>query len=305
MYSCVPAKLRRQRLVEGVGQDLRGPVRVGVRLDDLVERPLHVEHHRVRAAAVAASTPSTWRGVLSSSVRPIDWASRRAGSMVSTTTCRPRSAARSAERGRGRGLAHAAGAAADDDPGRAGRRCSRVHVERCAGMLTPLPGRAELCGQLVQAGQVDPVGQHRQLVASAGRALEQPSRSRFSSATRCACSAASATRPSASPRSSPRSRPPSGRAASSSRRARPRRPRPGRPRASTAGRTMLTMMPPSRQPGRACSSATPSRVSCTGISSSSVTKCTAVCGDADHRSSPCRACVCDRARPWPARRPRC
>ncbi len=40
------------------------------------------------------STPLTWRGVLSSAVSPIDWASRRAGSMVSTTTVRPCSAAR-------------------------------------------------------------------------------------------------------------------------------------------------------------------------------------------------------------------
>src|ERR1700757_3207843 len=40
------------------------------------------------------STPSTRRGVLSSEVRPIDWASRRAGSTVSTQAWRPRSAAR-------------------------------------------------------------------------------------------------------------------------------------------------------------------------------------------------------------------
>ena len=39
----------------------------------------------------------TGRGVLSSSPRPSDWASRRAGSMVSTTTLRPASAARTAE----------------------------------------------------------------------------------------------------------------------------------------------------------------------------------------------------------------
>jgi hypothetical protein len=39
--------------------------------------------------------PATGRGMLSSDVSPIDWASRRAGSTVRTTTCRPRSAARS------------------------------------------------------------------------------------------------------------------------------------------------------------------------------------------------------------------
>src|SRR4051794_129282 len=43
-----------------------------------------------------ASTSATARGVLSSSVSPIDCASRRAGSMVRTHTFRPRSAARSA-----------------------------------------------------------------------------------------------------------------------------------------------------------------------------------------------------------------
>src|SRR6478735_727901 len=41
-------------------------------------------------------TPGTGRGVLSSASIPMDWASRRAGSMVSTTTLRPRSAARRA-----------------------------------------------------------------------------------------------------------------------------------------------------------------------------------------------------------------
>src|SRR5262245_32515635 len=40
-------------------------------------------------------TPVTGRGVLSSDVSPMDWASRLAGSTVRTTTCRPRSAARS------------------------------------------------------------------------------------------------------------------------------------------------------------------------------------------------------------------
>ena len=42
------------------------------------------------------SMPATGRGVLSSCAMPIDCASRRAGSIVSTTTRRPRSAARSA-----------------------------------------------------------------------------------------------------------------------------------------------------------------------------------------------------------------
>src|SRR6476646_4707405 len=44
----------------------------------------------------AGSTPGTGRGMLSSFSMPIDCARRRAGSMVSTTTLRPRSAARRA-----------------------------------------------------------------------------------------------------------------------------------------------------------------------------------------------------------------
>ena len=47
-------------------------------------------------STVVELTPGTGRGTLSSASIPIDWASRRAGSMVSTTTLRPRSAARSA-----------------------------------------------------------------------------------------------------------------------------------------------------------------------------------------------------------------
>ncbi len=65
-------------------------------LDDLVERALHVEHHRVEAAAVGLVDSRDPRGVLSRSVSPIDCASRRAGSIVSTTALRPCSAARSA-----------------------------------------------------------------------------------------------------------------------------------------------------------------------------------------------------------------
>ena len=50
MYSCVPGEGRRQRLVEGVREDLLGPLGRGVRGDDVVERPLHVQHHRVQFA---------------------------------------------------------------------------------------------------------------------------------------------------------------------------------------------------------------------------------------------------------------
>jgi hypothetical protein len=46
----------------------------------------------------------------------------------------------------------------------------------------------------------------------------------------------------------------------------------------TGARTAFTTTPPTGSP-IACSSATPSIVSCTGISSSSVHRCTAVCGE--------------------------
>src|SRR5437764_12691272 len=47
-------------------------------------------------ATSISSVGLTLRGLLVSSRRPIDWASRRAGSIVSTTTERPRAAARNA-----------------------------------------------------------------------------------------------------------------------------------------------------------------------------------------------------------------
>ena len=59
-----------------------------------------------------------------------------------------------------------------------------------------------------------------------------------------------------------------------------------------AGRAMLMKMPPGRMasPVSSRSSAMPSRVSWTGISSSVVTKCTAVCGDRITRAT-VSACV--------------
>ncbi|CAM5727266.1 hypothetical protein SGLAM104S_02361 [Streptomyces glaucescens] len=48
----------------------------------------------IACSSPSPSTPFTRRGVLSRESMPMDWASRRAGSMVSTTTFRPRSAAR-------------------------------------------------------------------------------------------------------------------------------------------------------------------------------------------------------------------
>ena len=54
---------------------------------------------------------------------------------------------------------------------------------------------------------------------------------------------------------------------------------------SHCGRTRLTITAPGRR-SAACSSATVSRVSVTGRSSSSVTRCTAVCGECTSRTTP-------------------
>ena len=122
-------------------------------------------------------------GVLASSVRPSAWASRRAGSMVSTTVRRPcTSAARSAERGRGGGLADPAGAAAHDDPdGGIGQhrvdvqRGHALRVSRALDAADPPPseriapvsaavdaGSAQSASRS-SAGPVDAAGQERQL----------------------------------------------------------------------------------------------------------------------------------------------
>jgi hypothetical protein len=112
-----PGEARGQRLVERVGQDLRGPVRVGVRLDDFIERPLHVQHHRVQAAAAggvdAVHRP---RGVVQGGQahrlgQPPGWVDGQHAGLPAAF------GGAQADRGRGRGLADAARSAADDDPG--------------------------------------------------------------------------------------------------------------------------------------------------------------------------------------------
>ena len=86
---------RRQRLVEGVGEDLLGPLRRGVRDDDVVERPLHVQHHRVQLAVgpgdvdpAAARCPARPGPGTAPAGGPGRWSGRR--------PCRPASAAASA-----------------------------------------------------------------------------------------------------------------------------------------------------------------------------------------------------------------
>src|SRR5205823_879209 len=170
--------------------------------------PLHVEHHRVQAATVDRVHPvDLTRGVVQ---RGQAHGLGQPPGRVDGEDARlpaPFGGAQ-ADGGRGRGLAHATGTAADDDPG------PPVIRSAASPWLSLIPAAF---------------------------------RPRASSATSSEPLAAAAR--SASP--------------------------------SMAGRAMLMKMPPGliAPPVRSCRSARPSRVSCTGISSSVVTKCTAVCGD--------------------------
>ena len=143
----------------------------------------------------------------------------------------------------------------------------------------------------VQARQVHALGEQRQFVQRAGPARASTARCSCSSATRSACSLGlrRAAGPPAARRAPPRRAPPSPAADSAlatAVRGTLARRVPARPRPAAAGRTMLTMTAPTGSPA-ARSSAMPSAVSWTGISSSSVTRCTAVSGDFSTRITAC------------------
>ena len=224
-------------------------------------------------------------GSLSSSARPSAWASRRAGSIVSTATAAP---------GRPRARASAALVVVlptppepqqHEDPDRAVVE-QRVDVEERARLMPrtphhpgpPAPRRAR------KGAEVHAVDQVRQLQQWAPSPPRRRAIAAASTSTRTACSTVSATSPSII--SGARPRPP--RPARSGSAPRP----PGRPRpaprsgpAATAGRTRLTITAPGRR-SAAASSAIVSRVSVTGRSSSSVTRCTAVRGECSRRTTP-------------------
>ena len=121
----------RQRDVEGVLEDLLGLLRGGLALHDLVEGPLHVQHHRVEAAAVvggAADADDRPRGV----VERLDAhrLGQPAGRVDGEDHDLPAALGGPERQRRGRGgLADAARAAADDDAG-GGVVEQRVDVER-------------------------------------------------------------------------------------------------------------------------------------------------------------------------------
>ena len=106
---------RRQRDVEGVGEDLLGPGGLGMAEDDLIERPLHVQHHCVEAAVTVDAADSP-RGVvqLAQAHRLSQPPGRVDGEHAhpAATLGRPQRDCS----GGGR-LAHATGAAAHDDGG--------------------------------------------------------------------------------------------------------------------------------------------------------------------------------------------
>ena len=109
-------------LVDAVGEDLVARALVGRQaLDELVERPLGVEHHRPQLAAHLDAVAGQARGV--DEVRLVAElvdararsASRRAGSIVTTATRAALGREAHGEGGRRRRLADAARARADDD----------------------------------------------------------------------------------------------------------------------------------------------------------------------------------------------
>src|SRR4051794_27631989 len=126
-----------------------------------------------------SSSPATARGELSSSVKPIDWASRRAGSIVSTQTLRPCSAARSAKAAAVVVLPTPPAPQHTTMDAEPSSTSTSTVVTRPPPRPPPRdgPGYAgsrhslfgELAGEFVQAGEVDRLGEKRKLV---GRPLE-------------------------------------------------------------------------------------------------------------------------------------
>ncbi len=128
-----------------------------------------------RLPAAAGSTPVTGRGVLSSASMPIDWARRRAGSMVRTTTLRPRSAARRARAAdvvvlptppepQHTMMPDAAVVEEGVDVERAGGRAARVRPGRCAWLA--MSGQS-LLAQVARRARRARRGRRRAAVAAA------------------------------------------------------------------------------------------------------------------------------------------
>ena len=227
-----------------------------------------------------ARTPSTGRGVLSSSVSPSDCASRRAGSMVSTTVRRPRSAARSARAAATVVLptppepqqttTRSAGSSSSASTSRRGPAPRGARVPRG---LTRAPRRARArrrrpgrSGRPAAGAARPPAGRAPDLLAQ--RRLAPHAQGVLAGLQQQAGGAGGRVAPADAERHQVRGQ----------RRRCPSRRRRTRARCSSSssgGRTWLSTSRPSGSPS-ARSSATASEVSCTGMSSSRVTRCTAV-----------------------------
>ena len=285
----------RQRLVEGVGQDLRGLLR-GRRAPRTTSSKVRFMSSIIasqRAAGRRRRRPATGRGVLSSAVEahrlgqpagrvdgehddlaararrraapsaaavvvlptppePQQTTIRVAGSSSSASTSSSRACARRGRRGRSR--VRAAHASPWSRSARPARRARRGRCRRPAAAARTSGGPS--------ARAAAPLRVLERHAARRGRAASVEQRRRPA--------------PSVAAHARPRPGRRRARAASS----RPvARPRPGRRRRAAAARTMLTTTPPTGRPRRRAARAMPSTVSCTGISSSSVTRCTAVCGE--------------------------
>ena len=178
------SEARRQRLVERVREDLGGAVGISVRLDDLVERSLHVQHHGVQAARRIGPVPGlgvTW-------LRPHAWHQPR-GVVQRRQAHRLRQppgrvdgqhhhvaaslGGAQADGCRDRRLADSAGAAADDDA-RPAVGDQPVDVE--LGRAT-LGHHAAFCSRSAEAsryrpGQPDVAAQPGQLIARLPGSIE-------------------------------------------------------------------------------------------------------------------------------------
>ena len=255
MYSCVPANEERQGLVEGVGQDLLRPARASS-ARRRCRRTSASCPASSRAARPSAPGTSTRRGSLSSSVQ-----AERLGQPPGRVDGEDDDAAPGLrggqrQRGRRRRLAHAAGAAADDDPGvRVGDQRAEVQRGRLGGGRGRSAGAAAPTGSaLTRPPRVRRCSSSRPAssnsaprsigpVSSGSSTVGRPSASTSSRSASCAahrwaCSTASAARASATASSA------------------------GRCAAASAGARSAPVSPAVGGPGEAVGRAAPARWPC-------------------------------------------
>jgi hypothetical protein len=139
-----PRERGRHGLVEGVGEDLLSGLASRVGEHDLVEGPLHVEHHRVEAAAghgLGRQAGDQPRHIVElGEAERLGQATRRVDGQHDDPA--PLLGGPQSERGGGRRLADTARPAADDDPGMPVSQ-HRVDVQRggTRHLRTPSLGR--------------------------------------------------------------------------------------------------------------------------------------------------------------------